>query len=79
MARGDGFSIIKRTRGGRELAHWEVRVQVPREWRTAVGKKEVIRSTGTGDRREAGRLAPEIVTKLYTRWRQAGNPADLLP
>lgn len=70
MARGDGFSIIKRKRNGRELQNYEVRVQVPLPWRSAVGKKEVLRSLGTGDRRVAARLAPQVVADLYSEWQQ---------
>lgn len=74
MARGDGFSIIKRKRDGRELQNYEVRVQVPIPWRSAVGKKEVLRSLGTGDRRVAARLAPKVVADLYADWqREAGG------
>ncbi len=75
MARGDGFSIIKRKRGGRELGHWQVRVQVPAEWQHAVGKSEVLRSTGTGDRRTAVQLAPQIVTTLYAEWQNKAGTA----
>ncbi|HVJ03291.1 MAG TPA: DUF6538 domain-containing protein [Sphingomonas sp.] len=75
MARGDGFSIIKRKRGGRELGHWQVRVQVPAEWQQAVGKPEVLRSTGTGDRRTAVQLAPQIVTALYAEWQSKAGTA----
>lgn len=77
MARGDGFSIIKRRRRGRELGHWQVRVQVPPQWRHAVGRPEVLRSTGTGDRRTAVQLAPQIVTDLYGEWQRlaGGAPA----
>lgn len=75
MARGDGFTIFRRQRNGRELAHWQVRVQVPAEWRQAVGQKEVLRSTGTGDRRVAGQVAPQIVTDLYAEWRTLAGSA----
>lgn len=75
MARGDGFSIIKRKRRGRELPHWEVRVQVPAEWQQAVGQLEVLRSTCTGDRRMAIQLAPQIVAGLYAEWRNRAGSA----
>lgn len=80
MARGDGFSIFKRKRNGRELGHWQVRVQVPAEWQQAVGRTEVLRSTKTGDRRIAVQVAPQIVTALHAEWRSlAGNaPAPAL-
>lgn len=75
MARRDGISIIKRQRCGRELSNYQVRVQVPAEWRQAVGKKEVLRSLGTGDRRAAVQLAPQVVANLYAEWqRLAGGP-----
>jgi integrase len=76
MARGDGFSIIKRKRGRRELGHWQVRVQVPAEWQRAVGQLEVLRSTGTGDRRIAVQLAPQIVTGLYAEWQRLAGTAS---
>ena len=68
LARGDGYSIIKRKRNGRELAHYEVRVPVPLPWRAKVGKKEVLRSLGTGDRRSANLAAPAIVARLHEEW-----------
>jgi integrase len=80
MARGDGFSIIKRTRNARELPNYQVRVQVPQEWRQIVGKNEVLRSLGTGDRRAAARLAPMVVADLYTGWKRmaGGSSADVV-
>jgi integrase len=73
MSRRGGFVVMKRKRGGRELACFEVRVQVPIEWREKVGKKEALRSTGTGDRREANRKALRIVDDLLCEWsRMAG-------
>ena len=78
MARGDGFSIIKRSRGGRELANWQVRVQVPVDWQRAVGQVEVLRSLGTGDRRAAAQLAPAVVANLYAEWQQLAVTAPAL-
>lgn len=77
MARGDGYSIIKRKRNGRELAHYEVRVQVPAPWREKVGKKEVLRSLGTGDRRSANLAAPRAVARLHDEWRRIAVPSHL--
>lgn len=68
MARGDGFSVIKRTRNGRELANYEVRTYVPPEWREILGDKHALKSTGTGDRRAANRAAPGIVSEQYRKW-----------
>lgn len=77
LARGDGYSIIKRKRNGRELAHYEVRIPVPPAWRSKVGKKEVLRSLGTGDRRSANLAAPAIVARLHEEW--SGLTAVSLP
>lgn len=59
MARGDGYSIIRRKRNGKELANYEVRIHVPADWQAKLGRKERLVSLGTGDRRQAcPRLAP---------------------
>lgn len=79
MARGDGYSIIKRKRNGRELAHFEVRIHVPASWRDKVGRSERLESTGTGDRRIANMLAPDIVARQLSAWREivgVGTPVD---
>src|SRR5688572_28084650 len=76
MARGEGFSIIKRRRGGRELSNYQVRVQVPAEWQQVVGRKEILRSLGTGDRRAAVQLAPQIVAGLYVEWQRIAGGAS---
>ncbi|WP_338504449.1 DUF6538 domain-containing protein [Sphingomonas kaistensis] len=70
MARGDGYKIIKRRRKGREIGPYQVRVQVPANWRAVVGQNEVLRSLGTADRRAAGQLAPQVVTDLLSEWRE---------
>lgn len=83
MARGDGYSIIKRKRGGRELANFEVRIQVPPAWQAKVGRKERLVSLGTGDRRLAAIAAPDVVSRQLAEWRAlvgdaptASPPAD---
>jgi integrase len=70
MARGDGYSVIKRRRNGRELRNYEVRIQVPAAWQAMVGKKEVLLSLATGDRRAANLAAPQVVADKYAEWRR---------
>ncbi|MGZ5860515.1 MAG: DUF6538 domain-containing protein, partial [Croceibacterium sp.] len=70
MARGDGYSIIKRKRNGKELANFEVRIQVPTAWQAHVGRTERLVSLGTGDRRLANMIAPEVVTRQIAEWRE---------
>lgn len=80
MARGDGYKIIKRKRGGRELGNYQIRVYVPAQWQHAVGQPEVLRSLGTGDRRVAAQLAPQVVAGLYADWqRMAGDAPSATP
>ncbi len=68
MARGDGYSIIKRKRNGQELRNYEVRILVPTAWQAKVGKKEVLLSLHTGDRRVANLIAPQMVAEKYAEW-----------
>ena len=68
MARGEGFSVIKRKRGGRELSNYEVRIWVPSHLRAVVGKADVLRSLGTGDLRAANRVAVGVVARQYAEW-----------
>ncbi len=75
MARGDGYSIIKRRRNGRELRNYEVRILVPSVWQTKVGKKEILLSLGTGDRRAANLVAPQLVAHKYTEWQRIAEEA----
>lgn len=75
MARGDGYSIIKRKRKGRELANFEVRIQVPASWQAKVGRSERLVSTGTGDRRLANLVAPDIVARQIAEWREMLGPS----
>ena len=73
MARGDGYSIIKRKRNGRELRNYEVRILVPTAWQAKVGKKEALLSLGTGDRRAANVIALQIVAHQYTEWQRIAD------
>ncbi|MBM0169169.1 site-specific integrase [Altererythrobacter sp. C41] len=75
MSRGDGYSIIKRKRNGRELRNFEVRIQVPVAWRDVVGKTEVLLSLGTGDRRTANMRAPQVVAEKLAAWGRAAGEA----
>lgn len=77
MARGNGFSVIKRKRNGRELTNYEVRVQVPTDWRGHVGKKEVLLSLGTGDRRLANQRAPQVVADKIAEWRRVAGEGSV--
>lgn len=82
LARGDGYSIIKRKRNGKELSNFEVRIQVPKSWQARVGRKERLVSLHTGDRRAATLLAPDIVARQIAEWRELvdapfrGAPTD---
>lgn len=73
MARGDGYSIIKRIRNGKELANLEVRIQVPVAWQSKLGRKERLVSLKTGDRRQANIIAPEVVANQIAEWRHLVN------
>lgn len=78
MARGDGYSLIKRKRKGKELAHFEVRIFVPASWREALGRTERLVSTGTGDRRMANMVAPDIVARQLAEWREIVGAPTLI-
>lgn len=77
MARGDGYSIIKRKRNGRELRNYEVRIQVPSDWRSIIGKNEVLLTLGTGDRRIANMTAPRVVADTLAEWRKLAGEASI--
>jgi hypothetical protein len=79
MARGDGHSVIKRKRNGRELRNYEVRIQVPAAWQATVGKKEVLLSLGTGDRQAANLAAPQVVAEKYAEWRRLAGDQPSAP
>ncbi|HYU13469.1 MAG TPA: DUF6538 domain-containing protein, partial [Stellaceae bacterium] len=44
---------------------WRVRVVVPDEFVPIIGKATLTRSTGTGNEREANRLAPPIIAEFH--------------
>lgn len=63
-----GYSIIKRTKGGKELGPYQLRVFVPTSLQPVLGKKEVWRSLKTADRRQAERRAIEEAASIYRDW-----------
>lgn len=79
MAKGDGYSIIKRKRNGREIERYQVRVQVPAGWQSAVGQSEVLRSLRTADRRAANLRAPQVVAELFDEWQRLAGGAPAAP
>lgn len=73
MARGEGYSIIKRKRGGRELRNYQVRIWVPPHLQTLVGKSEKLLSLGTGDWRAANLAAPGVFARQLDEWNAASR------
>ena len=76
MARGEGYSIIRRKRNGRELRNYQVRIWVPTHLRRLVGKSEKLLSLGTGDWRAANLAAPGVVARQFAEW-NAASVAEL--
>lgn len=71
-----GYKVTKRKKNGRELGPLQIRVFVPKALQPRVGKKEVWRSLGTSDRREAHRRAGHAFAVICDELDAvAGNPA----
>lgn len=73
MARGESYSVIKRKRGGRELRNYEVRIWVPANLRSFVGRPDKLISLRTGDWRAANLAAPGVVARQLAEWSAASG------
>ena len=70
---GEGYSIIRRKRNGRELKNYQVRICVPPHLRRFVGTSEKLLSLGTGDWRAANLAAPGVVARQFADWGAASG------
>lgn len=63
-----GYRIFKRTKGGKQLSSWQVRVYVPADLQKRLGIADVVRSLKTSDDRLAERRALKAVEQFEQEW-----------